>query len=39
MSLRGRRGLAPYLLLLPGLAFLAAFFLVPLYYLFNTSLQ
>ncbi len=39
MSLRGRRALAPYLLLLPGLAFLAAFFLVPLYYLFNTSLQ
>lgn len=39
MSLFARRGLAPYLLLLPGLAFLAAFFLVPLYYLFNTSLQ
>ncbi|MCC6221875.1 MAG: ABC transporter permease [Thermoleophilia bacterium] len=39
MSVRGRRGLAPYLLLLPGVAFLAAFFLVPLYYLFNTSLQ
>ncbi|MCL4290679.1 MAG: ABC transporter permease [Thermoleophilia bacterium] len=39
MTLRGRRGLTPYLLLLPGVAFLAAFFLVPLYYLFNTSLQ
>jgi spermidine/putrescine transport system permease protein len=29
----------PYLLLLPGLAFLALFFLVPTYYLANTSLQ
>jgi spermidine/putrescine transport system permease protein len=32
-------GLVPYLLLAPGLAWLAAFFLVPLYYLANTSLQ
>ena len=31
--------LTPYLLLAPGLAFLALFFLVPLYYLLNTSLQ
>jgi len=29
----------PYLLLLPGMAFLAVFFLVPTYYLANTSLQ
>jgi spermidine/putrescine transport system permease protein len=35
---RNRR-LAPYLLLAPGIAFLAMFFLVPLYYLANTSLQ
>jgi spermidine/putrescine transport system permease protein len=34
-----RRGSAPYLLLLPGLGFLAVFFLVPMYYLANTSLQ
>jgi spermidine/putrescine transport system permease protein len=33
------RWLAPYLLLAPGLAFLAVFFLVPTYYLGNTSLQ
>lgn len=33
------RWLTPYLLLAPGLAFLAVFFLVPLYYLANTSLQ
>jgi spermidine/putrescine transport system permease protein len=32
-------GLIPYLLLLPGMAFLAVFFLVPTYYLANTSLQ
>jgi spermidine/putrescine transport system permease protein len=32
-------GLVPYLLLAPGLAWLAAFFVVPLYYLANTSLQ
>lgn len=34
-----RRGLTPYLLLAPGLAWLALFFVVPLYYLANTSLQ
>lgn len=33
------RGLVPYLLLAPGLAWLALFFLVPTYYLANTSLQ
>jgi spermidine/putrescine transport system permease protein len=33
-----RRG-TPYLLLAPGLAWLAVFFLVPMYYLLNTSLQ
>jgi len=33
------RWLTPYLLLAPGLAFLAVFFLVPTYYLGNTSLQ
>src|SRR3989440_6583143 len=34
----GRRA-TPYLLLAPGLAWLALFFLVPMYYLANTSLQ
>jgi spermidine/putrescine transport system permease protein len=33
------RWLTPYLLLAPGLAFLAVFFVVPTYYLGNTSLQ
>ena len=33
-----RRG-TPYLLLAPGLAWLALFFVVPMYYLLNTSLQ
>jgi len=37
MSLRRRT--APYLLLAPGLAWLALFFVVPMYYLLNTSLQ
>ena len=37
--LHRHRWLAPYLLLAPGLAWLALFFLVPLYYLFYTSLQ
>ncbi len=37
--LHRHRGLIPYLLLLPGIAFLALFFLVPIYYLGNTSLQ
>src|SRR3954447_26598504 len=34
-----RRRSAPYLLLAPGLAWLALFFVVPMYYLLNTSLQ
>jgi spermidine/putrescine transport system permease protein len=39
-ALRGRRRrLAPYLLLAPGLAWLIVFFVVPMYYLANTSLQ
>jgi spermidine/putrescine transport system permease protein len=37
--LHRHKGLIPYLLLLPGLGFLAVFFLVPTYYLGNTSLQ
>src|SRR5918994_6060117 len=37
--LHRHRWAVPYLLLLPGLGFLALFFLVPLYYLANTSLQ
>jgi len=37
--LHRHRWLTPYLLLAPALAFLAFFFLVPLYYLLNTSLQ
>jgi spermidine/putrescine transport system permease protein len=37
--LHRHRGIVPYLLLLPGIAFLAVFFLVPLYYLGYTSLQ
>jgi spermidine/putrescine transport system permease protein len=37
--LHRHRGLVPYLLLAPGLAWLAVFFLVPTYYLANTSLQ
>ena len=37
--LHRHRGLVPYLLLAPGLAWLALFFLVPTYYLANTSLQ
>jgi spermidine/putrescine transport system permease protein len=37
--LHRHRWLTPYLLLAPGLGFLALFFLVPLYYLANTSLQ
>jgi spermidine/putrescine transport system permease protein len=35
----GRRRLTPYLLLLPGLAWLAVFFAVPIVTLFGTSLQ
>jgi spermidine/putrescine transport system permease protein len=37
--LHRHRGLVPYLLLLPGLLFLAVFFVVPMYYLGYTSLQ
>jgi spermidine/putrescine transport system permease protein len=37
--LHRHRGLVPYLLLAPGLAWLALFFLVPMYYLGLTSLQ
>jgi spermidine/putrescine transport system permease protein len=37
--LHRHRWATPYLLLLPGMAFLAVFFLVPMYYLANTSLQ
>jgi spermidine/putrescine transport system permease protein len=34
-----RRAIVPYVLLAPGLGFLFVFFLVPIYYLGNTSLQ
>ena len=37
--LHRHRWLTPYLLLAPGIAFLVVFFVVPLYYLGNTSLQ
>jgi spermidine/putrescine transport system permease protein len=37
--LHRHRGLTPYLLLTAGLAWLGFFFVVPLYYLANTSLQ
>jgi spermidine/putrescine transport system permease protein len=37
--MRLSRRAAPYLLLAPGLAWLAVFFVVPMYYLANTSLQ
>jgi spermidine/putrescine transport system permease protein len=37
--LHRHRWATPYLLLLPGLGFLALFFVVPLYYLAHTSLQ
>jgi spermidine/putrescine transport system permease protein len=37
--LHRHRWATPYLLLVPGLAWLALFFVVPLYYLANTSLQ
>src|SRR5205085_5262367 len=39
VGMRLSRRATPYLLLAPGLAWLAVFFLVPMYYLFNTSLQ
>ena len=37
--LRHRRGATPYLLLAPGLAWLAVFFVVPMYYLGRTALE
>ena len=37
--LHRHRWLTPYLLLAPGIGFLVLFFVVPLYYLANTSLQ
>jgi spermidine/putrescine transport system permease protein len=37
--MRARRRGTPYLLLAPGLAWLVLFFVVPMYYLLNTSLQ
>jgi spermidine/putrescine transport system permease protein len=37
--MRLSRRATPYLLMAPGLAWLILFFLVPMYYLFNTSLQ
>src|SRR6478609_7791669 len=37
--MRLSRRATPYLLLAPGLAWLAVFFVVPMYYLGNTSLQ
>ena len=37
--LHSRRWITPYLLLLPGLLWLAVFFLVPMYYLGYTSLE
>lgn len=39
LFLHRHRGLVPYLLLAPGLAFLGLFFVVPIYYLASTSLQ
>jgi spermidine/putrescine transport system permease protein len=39
MDLHRRRWLTPYLLLAPGLAWLAVFFVVPMFYLGYTSLQ
>ncbi|MDQ3858214.1 MAG: ABC transporter permease [Actinomycetota bacterium] len=39
MRFHRRRSLAPYLLLAPGLAWLAVFFAVPMFYLGYTSLQ
>ena len=38
-ALRARRGLLPWALLAPGLVFLGVFFLVPLYYMAEVSLQ
>ena len=38
-ALRARRGLLPWALLAPGLIFLGVFFLIPLYYMAEVSLQ
>jgi spermidine/putrescine transport system permease protein len=38
-ALRARRGLLPYLLLTPGLAWLLVFFAIPLYYMAKISLE
>jgi spermidine/putrescine transport system permease protein len=38
-ALRARRGLLPYLLLAPGLAWLLVFFAIPLYYMAKISLE
>ena len=38
-ALRARKGLLPWALLLPGLLWLAVFFLIPLYYMAEVSLQ
>ena len=38
-ALRARKGLLPWALLAPGLLFLGVFFLVPLYYMAEVSLQ
>jgi len=38
-ALRARKGLLPWALLLPGLLWLAVFFLIPLYYMAKVSLQ
>ena len=38
-ALRARKGLLPWALLAPGLIFLGVFFLVPLYYMAEVSLQ
>jgi len=38
-ALRARKGLVPWALLAPGLIFLGVFFLVPLYYMAEVSLQ
>jgi spermidine/putrescine transport system permease protein len=38
-ALRARKGLLPWALLLPGLLWLAVFFLIPLYYMADVSLQ
>ena len=39
MALRARKGFLPWALLLPGLLWLGVFFLIPLYYMAEVSLQ